>query len=142
MRFFAFALAISLTACGGAIDTNLLDGGLGDGSTSNDGTTTTDSSPKNDGGGQPTCVDLVNQLNTEQTAAEQCCPTCNSLQCTQQVDGLCCPVTVNSSDAQAVKTYLDTLDQIKNLKCAVNCPAITCSTKPTGICMQGGTCQQ
>ncbi len=50
--------------------------------------------------------------------------------------------TVNNNDSDAVKAYSATLGQIKNLKCAINCPAITCSTKPTGICNQSSTCQQ
>jgi hypothetical protein len=115
-------------ACGGAVATPLVDGG---------GSDAANDSP-------PTCDQLFQQLTSETTAATSCCPTCKSLQCTAQVDGLCCPLTVSNATSDAVKTYEATLAQIKASHCAVNCPALACSTKPTMTCdaINGGTCRQ
>jgi hypothetical protein len=148
MRFSRLSIALFTSlalACGGAVDTGLLDGG-GDGgsqsdATSSDGATNKDSGNKNDAS-PPTCDDLINELASQQTAAEQCCSTCDSLQCTEQVDGLCCPLSVDDENSDAVKAYEATLAQVKELKCAINCPAIACTQHPTGVCNQSGTCAQ
>ena len=130
---------LSLIACGGATTTPLLDGGGTDGGPASDAHA--DVNPPGQDGG-PDCTKLLADLDQKQQAATQCCLTCNSLQCTQQIDGLCCPVTVTSGDSLASKDYLAALKAVKDANCQVNCPAIACSTKPTDVCMQNGSCAQ
>ena len=122
-----------LLGCGGAIDTSLLDGG------SNDGSSKDVQSGKDAGAN---CQALLADLATKQEAATQCCPTCNSLQCTQQVEGLCCPLTVTSGDSLSVKAYVSAREAVKSANCQVNCPPITCSSKPSNVCQQNGACAQ
>ena len=142
MRFFLFACTVVAFGCGGAIDTSLLDGGS-DASTGKDAGGS-DSAPGKYAAG-PDCQALYAQLQSEEPQAEQCCATCNSVQCTQQVDGLCCPLTVNNGDSPAVKTYEATLKAFRDAGCSTACPAIACAAKPTGLCLgnsQDGTCSQ
>lgn len=128
MKSLACALALSLCACGGAIDTTLLDGGDGGGQK--------DAQPDV---GQTSCDALYQQIQADEAAATQCCPTCNVMQCTQQVEGVCCPLTVNSGDSPAVKAYESALQAFKDAHCVAACPAIACSTQPSDKCMQTGT---
>ncbi len=132
MKYLAFALTLSLSACGGAIDTTLLDGGDGGGS-GKDGQS---DSPGTD------CNALAAQIQNAEAAATECCPTCNVQQCTQQVDGLCCPLTVTSGDSAAVKSYEAALKAFNDAKCLASCPAFACATKPSGNCMQSGSSGQ
>jgi hypothetical protein len=117
-------LCVLCVGCGGAVATPLLDGG-------------DDASD-----GADNCSQLLEQLASQEPTATQCCSTCNSLQCTAQVDGLCCPLTVSAAGSDAVKAYEATLTQIRSAHCPVNCPAIACTTKPTETCNPSGICQQ
>lgn len=142
MKTLLFASCFLLAACGGVVD-NPFDAGT-DGSPAKDGSSGKDGSPATDGGG-PSCQALQAQLASEEPAAEQCCATCDSLQCTTQVPGLCCPLTVNSTDSPAVQQYETTLTAFHAAGCVTNCPAIACATKPTNNCVgttQTGTCAQ
>jgi hypothetical protein len=137
MKVILGSMTVVLLACGGAIDTTLLDGGDGGGN-------------KDGGGGKDgaagTCDSLLAQLSSEEAAAIACCPTCNVQQCAVQVPGLCCPLSVTNADSNTVKTYEDTLQAIKDAHCDVACPALACSTNPSGQCTQQsaqtGTCAQ
>ncbi len=142
MKCLSCALALFLGACGGAIDTTLLDGGSGDGSSGNDGS-------QQDGGKSDsatnTCDALAAQVANAESAATACCPTCNVQQCTQQVEGMCCPLTVTDPNSAGVKAYEAALKAFNDAHCVANCPAIACSTKPSYMCMpmgSGGQCSQ
>ena len=134
--FKAAGVLFLLTGCGGVIDSPLLDGG-GDGAPADGGVDAV--SPPDSA---QTCDSLLNQLNAEATSAVQCCPQCNVLQCTVQVPGRRRPSTVDSQSSDAVKAYEATLAQVKASHCMVSCPGIACSTKPSGVCSQAGSCQQ
>ena len=141
MKTLLFASCFLLAACGGVID-NPFDAGT-DGSPAKDGSSGNDGSPATDGSA-PSCESLQAQLAAEEPAAEQCCATCDSLQCTVQVEGLCCPLTV-SNNTGAVQAYELTLAQFHAAGCVTNCPAIACATKATDNCVgttQNGTCAQ
>jgi hypothetical protein len=135
MKFFAFVFVLA-TACGGAVDSPLFDGGPESDSSSNDATVFKDAPTTSDGAID--CNALLSQLQSQAQAAEQCCATCDSLQCTFQVAGLCCPLTVESATSDATNAYLATLNEIKNGGCAVDCPGMSCSTKPSGNCKDNG----
>ena len=135
----SFAVLL-VAACGGAEGTPLFDGGgNGDDATASDAQST-DAQPKKDSG--PDCQVLLADLEQKRQAAVQCCLTCGSLQCTQQIEGLCCPLTVTSGDSLASKAYENALQAIKDANCVINCPAVTCSTKPSLLCEQSGSCAQ
>ena len=136
MKCLSFALA--LVACGGATTTPLLDGGEGDDATTDSGQS--DAQPGKDGGSP--CAQLFADLEEKRTAAVQCCSTCGTLQCTQQIEGLCCPLTVTSGDSLSAKAYENALQAVKNANCTINCPPVTCSTKPSNICQTSGSCVQ
>ncbi len=133
MKSLSCALALVLCACGGAIDTTLLDGGDGGGGGGNDG-----GGGQKDGQPQADCNALYQQVQSLEAAATACCPTCNVMQCTQQVDGLCCPLTVDNPDSSDVKAYESALKAFRDANCSTACPAIACATKPSGQCMQSG----
>src|SRR5258706_1977075 len=98
MRTLLFAL---LAACGG-VDSPLLDGG-----TESDGADSASDAQDN-------CPQLLASLDAKQATAIQCCTTCNSLQCTQQIEGLCCPLTVTSADSLSAKDYLAALKAVRD----------------------------
>jgi hypothetical protein len=139
------SLALALVACGGATGTPLLDGGdNGDDATTSDAGPSSDASndaqPGKDAG--PNCQALLADLETKRQAAVQCCLTCGTLQCTQQIEGLCCPLTVTSGDSLSAKAYENALQAVMNASCMINCPPNTCSTKPSNVCQATGSCMQ
>jgi hypothetical protein len=127
-----FSVCLFLCACGGVIDGPGSDSGLTD--------TSSDAASKSDGAVD--CTALTNQLAGQEPNAIQCCSTCNIVQCSYQVPGLCCPLSVTSATSDAVKIYEATLAQIQKAGCLVSCPAIACSTKPSGVCSQTNICAQ
>jgi hypothetical protein len=145
MKYWSFALV--LVACGGAGGTPLLEGGASDDATSgSDAQQGSDAQPGNDAqpvkDAGPNCQALLADLEQKRQAAVQCCLTCGTLQCTQQIEGLCCPLTVTSGDSLASKAYENALQAVKDANCQINCPPNTCSSKPTDLCQQSGTCLQ
>jgi hypothetical protein len=118
----------------------LLDGGDVDDATTTDGGSSGDAQPEKDSGSQ--CAQLFADLEEKRKAAVQCCLTCGTLQCTQQIEGLCCPLTVTSGDSLSAKDYKNALDALKNANCVINCPPNACSTKPSNICQTTGSCVQ
>jgi hypothetical protein len=122
-------LCLCLVGCGGMVVGPLVDGGE-----------TEASNAASDSITGETCSQLLDDLSMQQTAATHCCTTCGSPQCTMQLEGLCCPLTV--TDTTAATAYETTLMKVKVLACATNCPGIACSVKATGMCLQTGTCQQ
>jgi hypothetical protein len=145
MKALSFALALVFASgCGGALGTPLLDGGGGGtdgGGGGGDGGPTTDAGPPGVDGGVD-CAKLLADLEARRQAAIQCCVTCNVQQCSQQVDGLCCPLTITSADSFAVKQYESTLAAVKSSGCTYACPGVTCSVAPSNVCQQSGTCAQ
>ena len=137
MRFFLLACAAML-ACGGAQSSPLFDGGSGDAAS---GTDASDAGTPSADAADP-CTALLADLEVKRQATIQCCLTCGTLQCTQQIDGLCCPLTVTSSDSLASKDYLTALKAVRDAQCAVNCPNLACSQKPTDVCDKNGNCTQ
>ena len=137
------ALAVALIACGGAESTPLLEGGADD-ATSGDAQGKDaqggDAQPGKDAG--PNCQALLTDLEQKRQAAVQCCLTCGTLQCTQQIEGMCCPLTVTSGDSLASHAYKDALQAVRDANCQVDCPPVTCSAKPSNICQANGSCAQ
>ena len=120
--------------CGGALSSPLLDGGTdGGGDASGDAA---------DAG--VTCDQLFAQLATQETAATTCCAMCDIVQCAAQVDGLCCPLTVNEPNGDSVKAYSRRRSHgapVGPLRVQLLRPWRV-STKPSGMCDQTGACKQ
>jgi len=143
MKCLSCILASAAVACGGVTTGPILDDGGSDATTDGPGSggdSGTDAQPPADAG--PDCNKLLADLEAKREAAVQCCATCDSLQCGTQVDGLCCPVTVTSATSQATKDYLAALAAVRTAQCSVNCPNIACSSQPSSVCQQDGTCKQ
>ncbi len=70
------------------------------------------------------------------------CDPASSSPCAASVDGLCCPITVDSSSGGAVNDFQEAVKSYK-AKCKPDCTKVLCSPNPgaSGICDQAGrTC--
>lgn len=146
MRLLAWiGLSFALVACSGASTPFLTGGADGgqDGGGGGDGGGASEGGTDGGGGGPDAAVDcnaLAAQLGALETQATKCCATCNIVQCTHAVDGLCCPIGVNEPNSKAVKDYEAALAVYK-AACPSACPAISCVKEPSGVCDQTGQCQ-
>lgn len=124
-------LSVVLVGCGGTVVGPQVDA-------SSDSAMTTD--------GGVDCNQVLRELTTAQTAAAQCCTTCKSPQCSQQIDGLCCPLIITDPVSDASKAAVAALEKTRSLGCGPrSCPSwqiLGCSGKPTGVCTPNGICQQ
>jgi hypothetical protein len=60
------------------------------------------------------------------------------------VQGLCCPVSVNSTGSPATQAFVAAMQQFQAAGCTVACPDLLCPKAPSGICLStsaGGTCE-
>jgi hypothetical protein len=140
---FFLAIPLFLAACGGATDTL---GSADDGGAHADSGADAGKSP--DGGGTGPdggvgidsgvdCNALAASLTDLQAKAQACCATCDIVQCTASVQGLCCPVTVNSASAQTTLDFEAAVQQYHQ-DCPSECPAIACEKSPSGVCGAAG----
>lgn len=70
--------------------------------------------------------------------AQACCPSCAPAQCTATTNGICCPISVDTSSVQAVNDYDQAVMTYAN-QCHPDCSGTICSGAPSGICSGGGT---
>lgn len=94
------------------------------------------------------CASLMAQASSALTAATECNPFADALQCTGIVQGLCgCDVSVNFKDSPATQAYLNYQKQIFMMGCVQACPDILCQVFTSGSCQSnmnsslGGTCR-
>ena len=89
-------------------------------------------------GGAPDCNQLLADVTKTQAAAQACNPASAkpTLECAGTLDGLCCPILVESASATTPTNaaYLDALKSYK-ASCAHFCPAIACLKPQPGNCM-------
>jgi hypothetical protein len=93
------------------------------------------------------CNQRLAELSAAAAMAAQCCATCNVAQCTQQLDGICCGLTVNDKSSTASAAYLNKLAAVRAAGCGPHsCPSpqiLGCSsTGATNVCGSGNTCKQ
>jgi len=97
------------------------------------------------GTGGNDCNALRNEVLTKLAQAQICCPYCDALQCTAIVEGMCCPVLVNSN-GQQTQSYLAALKKLLQTPgCAPICPDVLCREPQIGNCVAnavgGGSCR-
>lgn len=144
--------ALAIVACGD--DDGDYNGGGGQSSTSTNTTGPTTSSTQTstatqsvsqtatstttggEGGGN--CDAVLEAVNAALADAKVCNPLIDIEQCTQVLDGPCCPVAVNPGNAAAVQAFQDAMTDFQNGHCNANCPDIPCIESPIGSC-QGNT---
>ena len=144
------------------------DGGTaGSGNTGNTGNTGTGASNNGGSGGQATggssnsggnanggsaggsvvdCEAINMELRQLLAAAQQCIPGPGEPQCTEVIEGLCCPEVVNPANDAAIDAYDEALKVALDAGCDMLCPEIPCVDKPTAKCTanpngNGGQCK-
>jgi hypothetical protein len=100
------------------------------------GQTTTSTTTGGEGGGN--CDAVIAAVNAALADAKVCNPLIDVEQCTQVLDGPCCPVAVNPGNTAAVQAFQDAMTDLQNGHCNVPCPEIPCIENPVGLC-QGNT---
>jgi hypothetical protein len=98
--------------------------------------TTTSTTTGGEGGGN--CDAVIEAVNAALADAKVCNPLIDVEQCTQVLDGPCCPVAINPGNTAAVQAFQDAMTDLQNGHCTVPCPEIPCIENPVGMC-QGNT---
>jgi hypothetical protein len=96
-----------------------------------------DDGPSSDAGVD--CPTMSTQLEQLEEQAAKCCPTCDLVQCTVSLPGVCCSISVNSANSQASKDY-EALLKVFLQQCHPECPAILCPKSPSFSCGATGEC--
>lgn len=90
------------------------------------------------------CDQLFLDIREALGEAQSCNPLIDAPQCTEVVEGVCCPEVVNPANGAPVDTYLELVGQAA-ADCRYPCPAVPCVDEPTGVCVPGrnggGGCQ-
>ena len=90
--------------------------------------------------GTDACAAIEAQLDQAAAAASTCCPTCNIVQCTNELPGVCCPLAVSLTSSPEATTYLKALDAFKSSGCSIFCPS-GCPAQQH-LCEANGACAQ
>lgn len=80
------------------------------------------------------CADLEKKLDALRTQAKTCCPICNSIQCGNLVDDVCCPISITGT---AAPDFSAAVAEYKRLCGPIACPAIVCRDKASFECVPG-----
>ena len=122
MRIAALVLAVCIfsTGCAGKTATDLGDAG-----------TPTDASVDDAYEAGPSCADLTAQLAAMRQQMKTCCPLCNTLQCGNVVDDVCCAFSITGTPPPE---WAPTLAQVRS-QCPQACPAIPCPPAPSKNCV-------
>ena len=131
---FILTACFGFAACGGSTVVISDDGGAVSDATA-DGGSTNDGGATGDGGSA--CVELANEIATVKTEAQKCCPTCDSLLCTQVAQDLCCVITVG--DFQKGQELTALVQKYKS-SCRYACPAMPCPKAPSVQCGPSALC--
>jgi hypothetical protein len=78
---------------------------------------------------------LIAAVDSALEDAKGCDPTIDIEQCTQTLDGPCCPVVVNPGNTAAVAAFQQAMADLEASGCNVNCPDIPCIENPVGTCL-------
>lgn len=98
------------------------------------------------GGGNPmACEPLLMEVTVKQEIATSCNPEIgDGIECTDTIEGLCCPIAVNDLNSPEVIAYLEALKQYQQNGCMPMCPPDPCPSMPKADCMATmgieGTC--
>jgi hypothetical protein len=86
------------------------------------------------GSGGSGCNALEQTVLQTLDAAERCGVGGPPTQCTDALDGLCCPVLVADKDSDASVAYEKALGAFRDAGCAFQCPPKACDFMPLGVC--------
>lgn len=130
--FLASLFLLSIAACGGGV------AGVSDAGASDDSGGARDATA--DGAGirdasDLSCDVLLRRIDELRAATRECCAECRVPQCTQQVDDLCCPLSVTTPNAE----FAGAVAEYKRRCPGVACPAVPCRLKPSYQCDPGTT---
>ena len=93
----------------------------------------------------PNCTQLLDDVSKAQAAAQACNPASAkpAAECAGSLEGLCCPIGVESASATAPDNaaYLNALNAYK-ASCTHACPRIACIEPAVGNCKASGTSYQ
>jgi hypothetical protein len=118
----ALALCIFSTSCAGkTISTDLGDAGSAIDSSTDD---------VYEASG-PSCADLAAQLASMKTTMKTCCPICNTPQCMNVVDDVCCPFSISGTPPPEWSATLATY----HAQCPIACPGLPCAPAPSKNCV-------
>jgi hypothetical protein len=157
----AFVLAVVSLGCGDDAGTGGGGGGTTSSSTTTSSTTTggtttsttssttgstsSSTSTGQGGGGGGDCAAIIAAVDDALTDAKACNPLIDVEQCTQVLEGPCCPVAVNPGNAAAVQAFQQAMTDLEDSGCVVMCPEIPCIDNPVGLCVgntQNGSCTE
>lgn len=85
------------------------------------------------------CDDLLAKVNALRPAAAKCCPTCALVQCTQAVNDICCPISVNRVTASEVVAF-EAAVTAYTAQCSPFCATMRCPEAPSHSCALTGEC--
>lgn len=154
---FGIVGALAAVACGDDDDGDVGSGGATTTSTTTGPTTATTTttasqsssqsatSTTTGGEGGADCNDVLEAVNAALADAKVCNPLVDVEQCTQVLDGPCCPVAVNPANTAAVQAFQDALIDFQNGSCEALCPDVVCIDEPVGSCQgnsEMGSCTE
>jgi hypothetical protein len=130
-RSILVVIAALATGCGGRALVGAAD--AGEGASEAAAPSPTPSSSSSVPPPQSDCQERQTQLTNIQDILRKCCPTCQG-ECTQSIEGVCCPFTVSpTANSTAVMAYEQAMQAFK-ASCPVACPASPCPAAPSNSC--------
>jgi hypothetical protein len=116
-----------LVSCGGKVTTELADASVQSDAAAIDAGV--------DAAEDDRCIQLLKALEPLRAAARSCCSSCNSIQCDQSAEDVCCPISVTGKRL-ASATFIEAVQAFK-AECHPACPATPCPQVPSGNCPMG-----
>ncbi|MEO6574305.1 MAG: hypothetical protein ABIP89_10725 [Polyangiaceae bacterium] len=133
MKLLRPLILVTLLSCGGKVSTGFSDASVEPDAAASDAgdvDATTDTH----------CVQLLKQLEPLRNEARSCCPTCNSIQCDQSAEDVCCAISVTGKRLAAAK-FVEAVQAFKT-ECNPRCPDNVCPMVPSQNCSeQAMVCQ-
>lgn len=83
-------------------------------------------------GGDP-CPNLLADVKRLRADVTTCSLTSLEMQCDQQIDDLCCKLTV-TANAPDLKKFDDAVKLFKKTNCMIDCNSANCSNQPSKVC--------
>jgi len=90
----------------------------------------------------PTPFDCMGALANEQKleqSARACCPNCNVIQCSNVVQGLCCPIAITAPTDDMVTQAVQQLRTVCAAEVAQQCQGGACVVSSMPMCVPFGS---
>jgi hypothetical protein len=79
------------------------------------------------------CNNLRLQIDKLRGELLKCCPQCDSLQCHEALDDICCPISTSRGGTTEAKEFQRAVTAYK-ASCPIGCPAVPCAIAPSRFC--------